>query len=347
MDIASLFKVLATLVWVAAIGVILFMVIRSSRNRPVRNGGRTILVVVVAAVLLSTISSGLVFVPPQERGVVISAFAPGGIRDTVLQPGIRWIIPFAESVVTYPISRQTYTMSIAPNEGEIGGDDSITARTLDGQEIYVDASVIYAVDPGKVVQVHIEWQDRYPDELVRAQARGIIRDAVSQYGVEEVYSSKRLEMVEMVNQALAKKLADNGLVLVDFVLRNITFSPEYSASVEQKQVAEQQSQQAKFVVESKKQEAEQARVTAQGQADAAVFRAQGEAKSRLIQAEAEAKALEMIAAVLKENPNLLSYQYISKLAPNISVMLLPSGSPFLIPLPDAQGNVTLPDTITP
>lgn len=347
MDIASLFQVLATLVWVVAIGVILFMVIRASRNRPVRNSGRTILIVVVAAVLLSTISSGLVFVPPQERGVVISAFAPGGIRDTVLQPGIRWIIPFAESVVTYPISRQTYTMSIAPNEGQIQGDDSITARTLDGQEIYVDASVIYAVDPAKVVQVHIEWQDRYPDELVRAQSRGIIRDAVSQYGVEEVYSTKRLEMTEMVNRELSKKLEANGLVLVDFVLRNITFSPEYSASVEQKQVAEQQAQQARFVVESKKQEAEQARVTAQGQADAAVFRAQGEAKSRLIQAEAEAKALEMIAAVLKENPNLLSYQYISKLAPNISVMLLPSGSPFLIPLPDAQGNVTLPETITP
>lgn len=347
MNIATLFQVVATLVWVVAIGIVLFVVTRSARNRPVRSGGMTILIAVVIAVLLSTVSSGLVFVPPQERGVVISAFAPGGIRDTVLQPGIRWIIPFAESVVTYPISRQTYTMSIAPNEGEIGGDDSITARTLDGQEIYVDASVIYAVDPGKVVQVHIEWQDRYPDELVRAQARGIIRDAVSQYGVEEVYSSKRLEMVEMVNQAMAKKLADNGLVLVDFVLRNITFSPEYSASVEQKQVAEQQSQQAKFVVESKKQEAEQARVTAQGAADAAVFRAQGEAKSRLIQAEAEAKALELIAAVLKENPNLLSYQYISKLSPNVSVMLLPSDSPFIIPLPDAQGTVTLPDSVTP
>ena len=38
-------------------------------------------------------------------------------------------------------------MSIAPSEGAIQGDDSITARTSDGQEIFVDASVIYAIDP--------------------------------------------------------------------------------------------------------------------------------------------------------------------------------------------------------
>ena len=52
-------------------------------------------------------------------------------------------------------------MSIAPSEGAVQGDDSITARTADGQEIFVDASVIYAIDPAKVVQVHIDWQDRY------------------------------------------------------------------------------------------------------------------------------------------------------------------------------------------
>ena len=99
----------------------------------------------------------------------------------------------------YPISRQTYTMSIAPSEGAVQGDDSIAARTLDGQEIYVDASVIYSIDPAKVVQVHINWQDRYV-ELIRAQARGIIRDAVSQYRVEEVVSTKRFDLVNMITE---------------------------------------------------------------------------------------------------------------------------------------------------
>lgn len=92
----------------------------------------------------------------------------------------------------------------------------------------MDASVIYYADPGKVVRLHIDWQNRYVDELVRPLARGVIRDAVSQYGVEEVYSSQRVEMTEQIQTEMGRKLAENGLTLVDFVLRNITFSPEYA-----------------------------------------------------------------------------------------------------------------------
>ena len=58
-------------------------------------------------------------------------------------------------------------MSIAPSEGEIAGDDSITARTADGQEIFVDASIIYSIEPSQVIQVHIDWQDTYVEGLVR------------------------------------------------------------------------------------------------------------------------------------------------------------------------------------
>ena len=65
----------------------------------------------------------------------------------------------------------------------------------------------------------------------------------------------------------------------------------------------------------KRQEAEQARQTAQGQADAAVIAAKGQAESRLIQAEAEAKGLQLIADALQDSPDLLNYQYITKMSP--------------------------------
>ena len=266
--------------------------------------------------------------------MVISAIDPKGYREQALEPGLHWVIPFAESVVTYPISRQTYTMSIMPSEGQLQGDDSIEARTSDGQKVLVDASIIYAVDPTQVVNVHITWQNRYDRDLVRAQARGVIRDAVSQFGIEEVYSSKRFELVAMVSDELINKFDENGLIMIDFVLRNISFSDEYAASVEQKQIAEQLAQQGKFVVEQKKQEAEQARQSAEGRADAAVIEAQGRADARLIEAEAEAKALLLVADAIKGNPDLLTYQYINQITPNIDVMLLPNDSPFLFPLPE-------------
>jgi regulator of protease activity HflC (stomatin/prohibitin superfamily) len=333
MNVASIIKMLAAVAWIAFFGLIFIVVLRASRNKNVKGAVTILIVALCAAIVLSIVSAGLVFIQPEERGVVVSALQPGGYRSEPLTPGLRWIIPFFENVVIYPISRQTYTMSIAPNEGAVQGDDSITARTSDGQEIFVDASVIYAIDPAKVVQLHIDWQKRYADELVRPLARGIIRDVVSQYQVEQVVTSKRVETTTSISNDMQQKLEDNGLSLINFILRNITFSPEYAASVEQKQVAEQLAQQAKFVVEQRRQEAEQARQVAQGQADAVVINAQGAADGRLIQADAEAKALQMIAAALNKNENMLLYQYINRIAPNIQVMLVPNDNPYLLTLP--------------
>lgn len=333
MNIATLSAGVVTFIWVLVILFIALVVVRASRNQPIRNAVSTAAILIVAAIILTSVNAGLVFIQPEERGIVISALQPKGYREQALEPGLRWVIPFAESVVTYPISRQTYTMSIAPSEGAIKGDDSITARTQDGQELLVDASIIFAIDPNKIIDIHIYWKNSYVDNLIRPQARGAIRDVISQYGVQDVVSTKRLEMTDKIRSQIAEKLSDNGLVLIDFVIRNLTFSKEYAASVEQKQIAEQQAQQAKFVVESKKQEAEQARQVAQGKADAAVIEAEGAAKARLVQADAEAKALNLLAESLKDKPELLTYQYINKLAPNIQAMLLPSNSPFLFPLP--------------
>jgi regulator of protease activity HflC (stomatin/prohibitin superfamily) len=336
MNITLVLNAVVSLLWLITVGLIVLAVIRAFRGYKVRALSITILVTGVAAALLTSLNSGLVFITPEERGVVISAIAPNGYRQNALQPGLNWIIPFVESVKTYPISRQTYTMSIAPNEGQVQGDDSITARTADGQEVLIDSSVIYAIDPAQVIQLHIIWQDRYTNDLVRPVSRGAIRDAVSQFGIAEVYSTKRGELSTMIAQELHKKFDENGLVLIDFVLRNITFSPEYAASVEQKQIAEQQAQQAKFVVEQRKQEAEQARQVAQGKADASVIQAKGDAEARLIQADAESRSLKLIADALRDHPDLLNYTFIQKMAPGVQTMFLPNDVPYLLPLPTPE-----------
>jgi regulator of protease activity HflC (stomatin/prohibitin superfamily) len=346
MNVATVFSALASVIWIIFVGLIVLAVVRASRGQKVSAVSTSILVTGILALVITSVSAGVVFIQPEERGVVISAVAPEGYRPQALQPGLNWIIPFLESVTRYDISRQTYTMSATLSEGQVQGDDAISARTSDGQEVNVDASVIFAVDPSKVVQVHIEWQDRFSAELVRPVARGVIRDAIAQYQVEEVYSTRRTEMTDQIRQAMSVKLGENGLILVDFVLRNITFSPEYAASVEQKQIAEQQAEQAKFVVEQRKQEAEQARQVAQGQADSAVIQAQGQAQSRVIQAQAEAEALEAIATAVSDNQDLLYYLYINKINPAVQVMMLPNNVPYLLPLPTIgpplPGDLTTP-----
>jgi regulator of protease activity HflC (stomatin/prohibitin superfamily) len=345
MDIASAIGAVAGLSWLLVIGAIALTVVRASRGRGGQGAGTLIIGAIVLALILTTVSQGLVFIPPEERGVVISAL-PGrqGVRGD-LGGGLNWIVPFFESVERYPISRQTYTMSSTPQEGQIQGDDSVQARTSDGQIVFVDASVIFAINPARVVDVHIRWQNNYVDNLIRPQARGIIRDAVAVYPIEDVYSTQRDTLTQQIAAELDSVLEEEGLILVSFVMRNIAFSDEYAASVEQKQIAEQEVQRQQFVVQQREQEAEQARQIAQGDADAAAIRADGEARaliiqakaqaeSRLIQAQAEAEALKLLAEAIADNPDVLTLQYIDKLAPNISVMLLPADNPFLFPLPE-------------
>ncbi|MFH1524446.1 MAG: SPFH domain-containing protein, partial [Chloroflexota bacterium] len=193
MNIASLLQGLATFSWLLVVGIIVLAVVRAGRAKPLKGAVSMVIGAVVFSLALTTVSAGLVFIQADQRGVVISAIAPKGYREQTLQPGLRWVIPFAENVKTYSIARQTYTMSVAVSEGQLQGDDSIRARTRDGQEVNVDASVIYSIDPSKVIDMHIEWQDRYQDAVVRPLARGVIRDLASQYGIEEIVSSKRVE----------------------------------------------------------------------------------------------------------------------------------------------------------
>lgn len=341
MNLVNIVRFLAALSWLAVFAVIALVVLRASRGQKMRNANLLVISVVVFAIVVNVAAAGLVFIQPNERGVVVT-IREGGIRDAALQPGLNWVIPYAETVVPYSISRNTYTMSIAPQEGQLVGDDSVEARTSDGQIVLVDASVIFSVDPNSVVDVHIRWQDRYVDGLVRPIARGAIRAAVAQFQIDEVYSLKRAEMAELIRAELAENFEENGLILIEFVMRNIGFSAEYSTSIEQKQIAEQLAQQAAFVVEQRAQEANQAREVAQGQADAAVIRAQGDADARIIQAEAEATALALLGESIAANPDVLLLEYIQKLGPGIQVMLVPSDNPFLLPLPSLDGTTTSP-----
>jgi regulator of protease activity HflC (stomatin/prohibitin superfamily) len=306
-----------------------------------------IVLLLLGGVALNAVGSGLVFIDQFEAGVVISPFTPGGVRPQPLEPGLHLIIPFVESVERFSTAKQEYTMSGTTSEGAVQGNDAVEARTADGQQVFIDATVRFYADPSKVVQLRRIWQsqDNYIQRFVRPTVRNVIYNSAASYQVEEIYGSKRAALQQSIQEQLIAQFSDQGLVLDALQLRNITFTPEYAQSIEQKQIAQQQAEQAKLLVQKAQQEADQLRAQAQGQADAAVTKAKG-----------DAEALRQIAAALKDNPDLLTYTYIQKLAPNVGLILLPAnnGNPFILdlnklveqlPTPPATSN-TLPLTST-
>ncbi len=276
---------------------------------------------------LNLLSASIIFVQPPTVGVVVSAISPGGVRPEPMRSGLHWIIPLLEEVAIYPIYWQTYTMSARINEGENFGEDAIRARTSDGQEVWLDTSVIFRINVNQVIQVHIDWQERYTADFIRPLVQGQVRTEVAKFTVDEVNSSKRGDLETALNRLLEEEFSDKGLLLDQFLLRDITFSQEYAESVERKQVALQQVTQAE-------REARQMERRATGRANAIRIEAQG-----------QAEALKLIGDALNANPDLVTYHYVDRLSPNIRVMLVPSNNPLILPLPDLDEVDTMTNTV--
>jgi regulator of protease activity HflC (stomatin/prohibitin superfamily) len=335
MLLEQVLTVLTWSIWIIFFAVVILYLWQTARTRGVATALRRlfslrpVLLLLLIAVMLTLLYRSVMFVEPQQVGVVVSLVSPGGYRDRPLRSGLRWLVPLAEDARLYPISWQTYTMASKPTEGQKAGDDSIMARTSDGQEVSLDSSVIFQIDPEEVIRLHIEWQGRYIEDFVRPVVRGLIRTQVSQYTVDEVNSSKRLDLERDLDNQVRVVFQGKGLILDRFILRNIAFSPEYAAAVEQKQVALQAKTEAEY-------KAEAVRRLAQGEADATRTKAQGDADATRTKAAAQAEALVLIAESLAKNKDLLTYQYIDKLSPAIRVMLVPSNAPYLLPLPTLE-----------
>lgn len=300
--------------------------------------------------IFSYIRLGINFLEPSELGVVVSILSPGGYNNQVYRSGLHWTFPFLERMDRYSYAWQIYEMTANPYETNSGNntgsktnnkgtqntnntihvtDTPVKARTADGQEVSVDCSIIYQVEPDQIIRISIEWQSRYVQDFLRPIARGLIRTQVSQYTAAEVNSSKSLALERDINQQLRRALEDKGFGLERFILRSITFTPEYATSIEQKQIA---------LENALRSEHEGDRVRTLARADADAVR---------IRAESEANALTIISNTLQSNRMLLSYRYIDKLSPQLRVMMVPNNTPFFMNLPLLDDPVTTaPTTIS-
>jgi ankyrin repeat protein len=137
MNIVDVIRTLAGFAWLAAIGLGILAAVRASRHQTAKGSSSSALILIIVATLLTVLGSGLVYVESNERGVVKTVRA-GGVRPVALEPGLHWILPIVEQVVNYSISNQTYTMSFLPEQGPDSAEDSIRARTKDGQEVIID-----------------------------------------------------------------------------------------------------------------------------------------------------------------------------------------------------------------
>jgi prohibitin 1 len=343
MGISSLLGAIALLGFLGFLGGIGLVVVAASQGRNVRGGISLAVIGLAVGLVFSVISQGILIVEPSQVAVVFNTI--NGELGEPRRAGTHIVVPVLQSATLYPIEQQQYTMSGVPSEGAVQGDDAVRGRTSDGQEVFLDISVLFGIDPAKANTVHVRWQNRYESDFVRPTTRGLAREVVSRYRADEIFGEQRAEVEDSLQQLLGARMDEEGFILTDLLIRDVTFSQAFTDSIERKQIAEQQAQEAAFRVQEERQNAERVRVAAQGARDAAIANAEGEAQAIILRAQAQAEALRLVSEQLAANPSLIQYEYIQNLADNVQLALVPSNSPFLFDfssLAEANPNFVAP-----
>ena len=259
------------------------------------------LVVVIVVVMI--INDGFVRVPPGHVAVIYSLGK--GVLEAERPEGLSMKIPFWQKAYLMDVRTQAYTMSIAQGEGEIYNDDSIQCKSVDGQDVFIDATILYHINPDEanIIIQTLGSEREYKQKIVRPKARTIIREVIAKYKALDLVSEKRAEVSQLLTDNLKVAYESNNIILEEVALRNVSYSAEFSKAIEEKQIAEQKVITAQY----KKQEAEQVK------------------EKKIIEAQADAEAIRLKGESLRANPSVIQFEFVQKMADDIKWGILPDG----------------------
>jgi len=236
-----------------------------------------------------------------------------GVQSEVYAPGATYFFPaIITDWTTFDVSIQNLTMVRATDRGDRQGEDDLNFKTIDGNDIRVDVTVVWQVDPKMtphLLQFVGEDTDQVKEKLVRPACRSIVRDVLNELHSEDFYvSDKRFEKAAKARDRLAAVLEPEGVRVSQVILGEHRFHPDYEAVIRDKKLAEQNTErlrsearaaaeQEKSRLESAKGKVSQQLAEASGyldtvklQSDAAFFENQKQAEALLAEKKALAQA---------------------------------------------------------
>ncbi|WP_071187869.1 prohibitin family protein [Trichormus sp. NMC-1] len=210
---------------------------------------RGITILIGSITLLASISRLLVIVPPGNVGI-INLF--GKVADNTLDSGVHLVNPFAKV-----LNFSTRLQDIKEN---------IDTTSQEGLSLNLDVSLQYKLDPQKAATVYktIGTDEK---QLIISRFRSTVRAITANYPASAIYSTKRQEIVQKIDQQLTQEIPKLGFIVDQALLRNVKMPDTLQTAIQQKLKAEQENEQMKFVLEKERQEAERKTIEAKGIAD--------------------------------------------------------------------------------
>lgn len=244
-----------------------------------------------------------------EVGVLTRKFTlvgSRGVQPETYAPGATYFFfpPFSTDWNTFETKLQNLRMQ-AKAEDAKGSTGDIEFKTVDGNDIAVDVTVAWRIDPAlapHLVQKVARSTEGVETRLVRPATRALVRDALNVLRSEDFYTAdKRFAAAENARKLLDEALKPEGVIVEQVILQEHRFNPEYEKVIREKKLAEQMAEKLKSEAQAAAEEAKRNLESAKGTVSQKIAQANGELEQAKLTADAElVRANNEATAILKE-----------------------------------------------
>src|SRR5580700_253001 len=256
---------------------------------------RTSLALVMLAWGPLLVAFSIVVVPSGMAGIRVSEMS--GTEPGTLYPGVHFVAPLIEDVALFDTRDQVFTTGISEDGKAAAANVSSKSQLLDvqakeGLTLGLAITVRYRLDPKRLDYIQSNLPRPVEKEIVPPVVASVWRELVPNYTVRDVFSAKREEVRQRAAGMITQKLAADGIVVKEVMLRDIQLPEEYAKGLETLLLKEQENDRMGVETELKQKQVRIAELEAEATKVQQIKQAEGEAQVHVLQAKGESDAMQ-------------------------------------------------------
>jgi len=236
-----------------------------------------------------------IVVVPSGMAVVRVSQTQGTLPGT-LYPGVHFVVPMLEKVELFDTRDQLFTTGLLEDgkTSAVGTSKAqpLNVQTKEGLTVGLAITARYRVDPKHLDYIEANLPQPIEREIVPPVVASIWRELVPNYTVREVFAAKREEVRARAAALITQKLAADGIIVKEIMLRDIQLPPEYAKGLETLLLKERESDRMGVETDIQQKQVRIAELQAEATKVQEVKQAEGAAQVHVLQAKAEADAMQ-------------------------------------------------------